>query len=61
MVKCESCGNDVTEVCRDGYCRKCHVDLSFEDCMDGTYTANILKKGGMPLEYIKRAYPNARV
>lgn len=34
---CEGCGQLVDEVCRDGYCRKCHVSISFENCMNSTW------------------------
>ncbi len=61
MVKCRDCHKEVNEVCGDGYCRNCHVSLSFEDCMDGTFTANILKNMGTPVKYIKTAYPKARI
>lgn len=38
-MKCVSCSQEVEEVCGDGFCRDCHVDLSFEDCCDGTWVA----------------------
>lgn len=46
---CEDCGNDVTEVCGDGYCRECHVSLSFDDCVSGEWVRrrsdSILSRG----------------
>ncbi len=34
---CEGCGQLVDELCRDGYCRKCHVAISFENCINNTW------------------------
>ena len=36
-MKCIGCGKEVNEVCGDGYCRSCHVGLSFEDCVSGEW------------------------
>jgi hypothetical protein len=36
-MKCISCEKEAEDVCGDGYCRECHVSLSFEDCCDGTW------------------------
>ena len=58
---CVNCGNEVSEVCPDGYCRKCHVSLSFEDCCDGTWSARLLLGQGAPIGMVKRAYPRARI
>lgn len=61
MPECVNCGGQVDEVCPDGYCRKCHHDLSFEDCCDGTFTAKVLLNTGLPKEYVLEAYPKARM
>ena len=65
------------EVCGDGYCRECHVSLSFEDCVNGTWVAksNIegFTKAGIALGFspeeakkgardkMKELYPNAEI
>lgn len=49
-MKCSgSCDQEVDEVCRDGYCRACHVSITWESCLDGTW-ANVLRaeKGMTP-------------
>ena len=61
MIECESCKKEVSEVCRDGFCRKCHVDLTFEDCCDKTWDAHLLLESGLSLEEVKKIYPTAKV
>jgi len=58
---CIDCNKEVDEVCGDGFCRECHGDLSFEDCVDGTWLArqNIAK--GRSVTETKRWYPDARI
>ena len=38
-IRCVNCGklNEPKDVCGDGYCRDCHVSLSFEDCISGAW------------------------
>ncbi len=36
---CSSCNTAQPEVCQDGYCRPCHVSLTFEDCVSGAWAA----------------------
>jgi len=36
---CAACNEEKEEVCGDGYCRECHVSLSFDDCVNGTWLA----------------------
>ena len=38
-IKCEKCGelNNPDDVCGDGFCRDCHISLSFEDCVSGDW------------------------
>lgn len=38
--KCQMGGEKAEELCRDGVCRKCHVSISFEDCMNDTWQRN---------------------
>lgn len=45
---CVSCGEKVKEVCGDGYCRKCHVSLSFEDCVSGKWVEERVAAIGTP-------------
>jgi hypothetical protein len=59
-MKCISCNKEVVEVCGDGFCRECHVDLTFDDCVDGTYMARQARASGVPEEVIKICYPDAR-
>jgi hypothetical protein len=37
MAKCVNCHREVADVCGDGYCRDCHVSITFEDCIKGTW------------------------
>jgi len=60
-MKCESCKKEADEVCPDGCCRECHVSLSFEDCCDGTWNARQVLAGGLPIEEVRKAYPDARI
>lgn len=59
--KCISCDQEVDEVCSDGFCRGCHVDLSFEDCSDGTWLARQNLAKGRSVADTKELYPNARI
>jgi hypothetical protein len=49
-MECKSCKKEVKEVCDDGFCRKCHIDLTFEDCCDGTWTAKLSLRNGRSIE-----------
>jgi len=60
-MKCQDCNKEVEETCGDGFCRDCHVSLSFEDCTTGTWTARILMSNGHTREYVKQIYPNANI
>jgi len=44
-IICCSCNKEVNEVCGDGFCRECHVSLSFEDCVNGTWVARMNMEG----------------
>lgn len=41
---------DEDDVCPDGYCRECHVSLSFEACCDGSWVREKRRAGGLPVE-----------
>ena len=67
---CQDCGREVDEVCGDGYCRNCHVSLSFEDCVDGTWVAKRMMAmakeigdgaEGRTKKMLKEIYPGARI
>jgi hypothetical protein len=60
-MKCVLCNKEVEEVCGGEVCRECHVDLTFEDCCDGTWAARISMAHGRSLEEAKKIYPNARI
>ena len=51
---CEACGEESDELCGDGYCRACHVSLSFEDCCDGSWVQRTRRAAGLPPS---EAYP----
>ena len=42
--RCQLCGGLAREACRDGICRGCHVNISWEDCTSGVWAARELKK-----------------
>lgn len=60
-MECSNCNKNVKEVCLDGYCRKCHVSLSFEDCVSGTFNARILLSSGYDRQFIKKIYPKSNI
>lgn len=69
MTKCEGCRKDVSEVCKDGFCKDCHVTCSWEDCITGTFEARHYltdaRRAGIPAkdvrEYVLRMYPKAKI
>ncbi len=58
---CVNCGKEVKEVCGDGYCRACHVSVSFEDCVNGTWVAKNMMKVGFTREHMKELFPEAEI
>jgi len=69
-MKCVDCGKEVDEVCGDGFCRDCHVSLSFEDCIDGTWLAKRYLEIAERIpqvdikehkKWLKSLYPNAKI
>ncbi len=40
---CGKCGVPAKELCRDRYCRGCHVSLTFEDCEAGGHIMSVRK------------------
>ena len=58
---CQNCNAIAEEICPDGYCRACHVDLSFEECNDGTWSAQILLDSGSDPGRVRGLYPDARI
>jgi len=69
LIKCVNCGEWVTEVCGDGYCRNCHKSCSWEDCLTQTFQARsnlaLAMRTGMTekeaKEWVKTIYPNAKI
>ena len=59
MHTCSNCNKEAAEVCQDGYCRACHVSVSFEDCTNGTYSVNVLRRSGRTEETLRKLYPDA--
>lgn len=47
---CEMCNmpNSEDDLCGDGYCRECHVSLSFEECCDGSWARRFRAAAGFP-------------
>lgn len=60
-MKCILCENEVDELCPDEVCRECHVDLTFEDCCDGTWLAQQNLAKGRSIEETKKLYPDAKI
>ncbi len=57
-----SCGRVVDARCGGDHCRDCHVSLSWESCVDGTWNAQqLLKTGARTREDILKIYPDARI
>lgn len=46
--KCDACGEDADERCGGDHCRRCHVSLTFEECVDGSWSEKIRAKAGLP-------------
>lgn len=61
MQKCDCCGKKARVMCKSGVCKKCHISCSWKDCIDGTYVAKIMLKGGYTKKEIKSYYPKARI
>ena len=47
MPKCVNCGKEVDEVCGDGFCRDCHVSISWEDCVSGAWVKRNMERMGV--------------
>lgn len=68
-MKCELCNQESEELCNDLVCRACHVSISFDDCVSGTYSAKVLlnlwQASGIDpkvaREHIKKLYPDAKI
>ena len=43
-MKCTHCERNVKEVCKDGYCKTCHVSCSWKDCQSGQFEKQIVKQ-----------------
>jgi hypothetical protein len=58
---CMDCGETAAELCQDGYCRACHVSLSFDDCTDGTWAVDKLRTTCADRDdELRRNYPDAK-
>ncbi len=68
-MKCKNCNEEVDDVCGDGFCRKCHVSVSWEDCVSHTFEAKLslelYKRIGImkneSRKMVKEVYPNAKI
>lgn len=43
---CLMCDAKNVECCIDGNCRRCHVSLTWEECLDGTWSARQRVRAG---------------
>ena len=59
MNKCVMCDKETDELCSGLVCRDCHVSVSWDDCVNRTFDADLALKGGMSLEMAKDWFPNA--
>lgn len=60
--KCSRCGKGGVERCGGDHCRDCHVSLSWEDCVDGTYSARVLlRAGARTRDDLLEQFPEARI
>jgi len=53
------CGKETDELCSGLVCRDCHVSVSWDDCVNRTFDADLALKGGMSLEMAKEWFPSA--
>lgn len=60
-TKIGNCKERNVELCKDDFCDRCHINLSFKDCITGTYSSQILFKNGHSREEILRIYPEAKI
>lgn len=60
-MNCENFGKETEELCGDGFCRDCHVSLSFEDCVSGRWVAQMNIQNGWPVSRLKKLYPRAEL
>jgi hypothetical protein len=58
---CYMCNTNQVEICNDGVCKNCHVSVSWEDCMDQTYNAQVMSRSGRSKESLKKMFPRARI
>lgn len=67
--RCVKCGREVAEVCGGGYCRDCHVSVSWEDCITGAFEARnnlrLYVSAGVSreeaLRLVRKTYPEANL
>ncbi len=68
-MKCKNCNEEVDNVCRDGFCRECHVSITWDECVSRTFEARLCleqyRKIGIPEKEArtkaKEVYPNAKI
>lgn len=46
---CRGCGALVDERCDDDRCRACHVSLTFQECVDGSWARRVRREAGLPV------------
>jgi len=59
MNKCLLCGKETDELCSGLACRDCHISVSWEDCVNNTFDADIALRGGMSMKMAREWFPNA--
>lgn len=57
--ECSLCGQAADERCGGDACRACHKSLTFEDCVDGTWSAAASRRLGYSEERLREFYPDA--
>lgn len=59
---CPSCKEHGVELCAvGGVCRKCHINLPWEDCVSRTIQAMLLLQEGHSRDDVLKVYPNAKI
>ncbi len=58
---CIMCEKHADELCQDFVCRGCHVSCSWEDCVTGTFNAEMMLRNGHDPEYVSYIYPDAKI
>jgi len=61
MPVCDNCHQEVDKTCPDGFCKNCHVSVTWEDCITRTFEAKNLLNMGMSIDLVKKSFPKAKI